>query len=313
MNWGQMSAVHQPQIVVVGSTMTDMVTYAQRIPERGQTLLADSFVVGFGGKGANQATMARRFGIKVAMVNTLGDDLFGDSTLQNFESQGINTEFIRRAPGPSGVAPIWVEPDGTNRILIVPGANNLMTEEQSQSAIEGLGEISVVVGQLEIPQNVTAAAFKAAQAKGIPTILNPAPYSPITPELLAVSDWVMPNESEFAAMHPEGLAPTSDAIIAELASRLNTRFAVTLGEAGAAFTTTDGTVIRVSPPKVTAIDTTGAGDALVGSFAVGLALGLSDEAAIKLGCLCATDSVTRLGTQASYPSPERVQELLQQL
>ena len=89
-----MSAVHQPQIVVVGSTMTDMVTYAQRIPERGQTLLADSFVIGFGGKGANQATMARRFGIKVAMVNTLGDDLFGDSTLKNFQSQGINTEFI---------------------------------------------------------------------------------------------------------------------------------------------------------------------------------------------------------------------------
>ena len=309
----QESQGKEPQIVVVGSTMTDMVTYAKKIPDRGQTLLADSFVIGFGGKGANQASMARRFGIKVAMVNTLGDDLFGDSTLKNFESQGINTDFVRRAPGASGVAPIWVEPDGTNRILIVPGANNLMTEEQSQSAIEGLGNISVVVGQLEIPQNVTAAAFRAARAKGIPTVLNPAPYSPITADLLAVSDWVMPNESEFAAMHPEGLAPTSDEIILELASRLSTRFAVTLGEAGAAFTTLDGRVVRVSAPKVKALDTTGAGDALVGSFAVGLALGLSDEAAIRLGCLCATDSVTRLGTQSSYPSPERVQELLKQL
>ena len=123
----------------------------------------------------------------------------------------------------------------------------------------------------------------------------------------------MPNESEFAAMHPEGLSPISDEIIADLASRLKTRFAVTLGQAGAAFTTLDGRVLRVSAPKVTAIDTTGAGDALVGSFAVGLALGLSDEQAIRLGCLCATDSVTRLGTQSSYPSPERVQELLKQL
>lgn len=300
----------ETQILVVGSTMTDMVTFAKKIPARGETLLADNFILGFGGKGANQATMARRFGVKVAMVNTLGDDLFGDNTLKNFESQGIDTQFIRRAPGPSGVAPIWVEPDGTNRILIVPGANNLMTAEQAQSAVDGITGVSVVVGQLEIPQQVTAAAFRAARAKGIPTILNPAPYSPITEELLEVCDWLMPNENEFAGMHPDGLDPVSDQVILDLAKQLKARFVVTLGEAGAAFTTTDGKVIRVSTPHVTAIDTSGAGDALIGAFAVGLALGLPDEAAVRLGSLCATDSVTRRGTQASYPSPHRVQELL---
>lgn len=293
--------------------MTDMVTYAQRIPESGQTLVADNFQMGFGGKGANQAVMAKRFPVSVSMVNTVGEDVFGDSTLENFRSQGINVDFVRRAPGASGVAPIWVEPDGSNRILIVPGANTQMTIEQAESAIKTLSNISVVVGQLEIPQEVTTAAFATARALGIPTILNPAPYSPITPELLAVSDWVMPNESEFAAMHPKGLAPTGDDVIAELARECKSRFAVTLGEAGAAFTTLDGKVHRVSAPKVKAIDTTGAGDALVGAFAVGLALGLSDEGAMQLGCICASDSVTRLGTQSSYPSQEWVANTLAEL
>ena len=298
-------------IVVVGSTMTDMVTYVEKIPQSGETLLADSFVIGFGGKGANQAVMARRFGVNVSMVNTVGEDLFGDNYLNNFESQGINVDFVHRAPGPTGVALIWVESNGTNRILIVPGANNLMTEAQAKLAIESLKKISVVIGQLEIPQSVTTAAFKAAKKLGIPTILNPAPYAPISPDLLEVCDWVIPNETEFAAIHSNGNFPTSDEIITELARELGTRVAVTLGADGAAFTTLNGMVERVTAPKVSAVDTTGAGDALVGAFAVGLALGLSDREALQLACLCASDSVTRLGAQFSYPSPEHVSEFLE--
>ena len=305
--------MHNAHIVVVGSTMIDMVTYSKVIPNAGETVIGDNFITGFGGKGANQATMARRFEVQVSMVNTLGDDVFGETTLENFQKQGINTDFIRRSPGPSGVAPIWVEPSGTNRIICVPGANNAMTEEQAQSAVEGLSNISVVIGQLEIPQNVTAAAFKTARAKGITTILNPAPYAPISAELLSYADWIIPNETEFAGMHPEGKQPTSDEIIKDLASQLKCRFAVTLGEAGAAFTTPQGEVIRVSAPKVNAIDTTGAGDAFVGAFAVGLALGLPDAKAVELGCLCASDSVTRLGTQSSYPSNSQAKALLQKV
>ncbi|MEN9324249.1 MAG: hypothetical protein RL414_3 [Actinomycetota bacterium] len=305
-----MEAAH---VVVVGSTMIDMLTYAQKIPNAGETLIGDLFVTGFGGKGANQATMARRFGVNVSMVNTLGDDVFGDTTLKNFETQGFNTDYVRRVPGASGVAPIWVEPDGTNRIICVPGANNAMTVEQAQSAVKGLKNISVVIGQLEIPQEVTTAGFKEARALGITTILNPAPFAPISPELLAVSDWVIPNETEFAGMHPQHLEPTSDEIILELGKSLNCRFAVTLGEAGAAFTTLDGKVIRVPAPKVTAIDTTGAGDAFVGAFSVGIALGLSEEKAVKLGTECASDSVTRRGTQSSYPSSEQAKKLLDQI
>lgn len=300
----------QPHVVVVGSTMIDMVAYVDNVPQAGETVIGNSFALGFGGKGANQAVMARRLGATVSMVNTLGDDVFGDTTLSNFQEQGIDVTFVSRVPGASGVAPIWVEPDGTNRIICVPGANNAMTPAQAKSALETLQGYQIVIGQLEIPQDVTIEAFKTAHRFGAITILNPAPFAPISPELIAESDWIIPNETEFAGMHPDGLEPTSDETILQLAATLNTRFAVTLGDKGAAFTTRDGKVRRVSAPVVTAIDTTGAGDAFVGSFSVGLAQGMAEEQAIALGCACASDSVTRLGTQSSYPTPQQAQEIL---
>jgi ribokinase len=300
----------ESHLVVVGSTMIDMVAYTHKVPHAGETLFGNKFVMGFGGKGANQAVMARRFGIKVSMVNTVGDDVFGDTTLTNFQEQGIDTTYISRTAGASGVAPIWVEADGTNRIIVIPGANSAMTAAQAKSALESLESYQIVIGQLEIPQAVTTQAFKSARERGAITVLNPAPFAEISPELIAVSDWIIPNETEFAGMHPQGLEPTSDEIILELAATLKTRFAVTLGDKGAAFTTLDGRVIRVSAPKVTAIDTTGAGDAFVGSFSVALALGYSEEQALALGCACASDSVTRLGTQTSYPTSEQAAAFL---
>ncbi len=290
--------------------MIDMVAYTDRVPEAGETIIGNNFVTGFGGKGANQAVMAKRFGGAVSMVNTLGNDVFGDSVLKNFHDQGVDTTYIARTEGASGVAPIWVEADGTNRIIVIPGANNAMTKAQAKSALEGLKSYQIVIGQLEIPQEVTTQGFISAHEKGAITILNPAPFAPISPELIAVSDWIIPNESEFAGMHPQGLEPTSDEIILELAATLKTRFAVTLGDKGAALTTLDGKVVRVSAPKVKAIDTTGAGDAFVGSFAYALSIGLPEAAALALGCACASDSVTRLGTQSSYPTPEAASAIL---
>ena len=281
----------QPFVVVVGSTMIDMVAYVKKVPHAGETVTGDSFALGFGGKGANQAVMARRLGATVSMVNTLGDDVFGDTTLSNFQEQGIDVTFVSRTAGASGVAPIWVEPDGSNRIICVPGANNAMTPAEAKSALESLKGYDIVIGQLEIPQEVTIQAFATARSHGARTVLNPAPFAAISPELIALSDWIIPNESEFAGMHPQG-------------------FAVTLGDQGAAFTTLDGRVERVHAPKVTAIDTTGAGDAFVGAFSVGLALGLPDRQAIALGCACASDSVTRLGTQSSYPTPTMAEAIL---
>ena len=177
-----------PTIVVVGSTMIDMITYSQKIPNSGETVIGDSFSLGFGGKGANQAVMAARLGAKVHMINTVGNDVFGESTIKNFKEQGVDTSFISQVSMASGVAPIWVEPDGTNRIICVPGANNEMRADQVEEALKSIGEFSILIGQLEIPQEVTAAAFRFARKLGIPTVLNPAPFAPLSKELIEASD-----------------------------------------------------------------------------------------------------------------------------
>ncbi|NDB08277.1 MAG: ribokinase [Actinobacteria bacterium] len=298
-----------PEIVVVGSTMMDMIAYVKRAPSSGETVIGDSFSLGFGGKGANQAVMASRFGAKVKMINTLGDDVFGETTLKNFAEQGIDTKYVNRVPGASGVAPIWVEEDGSNRIICVPGTNFAMTVPQVQSALSEISEIDILVGQLEIRQEVTAAAFAAARTRGITTILNPAPFAPLTSDLLANSDWIIPNETEFAGLDESGRAPDSDSVILDLARSLGCKLVVTLGAKGAAFVE-NGEVVRIPAPSVNAIDTTGAGDAFVGAFAVGLGLGYEPAKAVKLGCASASLSVTRKGTQSSYPSRDEAEKLL---
>ncbi|MBU3692201.1 MAG: ribokinase [Candidatus Nanopelagicaceae bacterium] len=302
-----------PEIVVVGSTMIDMIAYSQKIPSAGETVIGDSFSLGFGGKGANQAVMASRLGAKVSMVNTLGDDVFGDTTIKNFHDQGIDTTFIARVSGASGVAPIWVEPSGTNRIICVPGANNAMTPQQAEDAISALPNAQVVIGQLEIPQAVTSAAFRKARSMGITTILNPAPFAPLTPELISLCDWIIPNETEFAGLNPDGKQPDNEVEISKVAKLLGCNFVVTLGEKGAAYTDSNGKIIYVLAPKVKAVDSTGAGDSFVGAFAFGIASGFEIEESVRLGCACASDSVTRKGTQSSYPSKAEAAQLLKNL
>ena len=298
-----------PRIAVVGSTMVDLIAYAPRTPAAGETIVGDDFRMGFGGKGANQAVMARLLGAEVAMVNALGDDVFGDMTVLNFVDLGVDTTHVIRVAGSSGVAPIWVEPDGTNRIIVVPGANGAMTAEAVAAAVAALAPLHVVIGQLEIPQAATVAAFAAARALGATTVLNPAPAADLDPDLLAAADWIIPNESEFARLSG-ATAEATDAEIVALAATTGSRVVVTLGARGAALLGGDGVVRRIQAPTVRAVDTTGAGDAFIGAFAFGLASGLSDGSAVALGVRCATDSVLRPGTQSSFPRGDRARELI---
>jgi ribokinase len=307
---GSSVATDSPSIAVVGSTMIDMITYARRAPRAGETLIGDRFVTGFGGKGANQAVAARRFGARVAMINCLGDDTFGDMTLANFAVQGIATDHVFRTSGASGVAPIWVEADGTNRIICVPGANEALTAEQASAAVDSIADLDVVIGQFEIPQTVTLAAFRAARLRGSTTILNPAPAAAMSPELMAVTDWLIPNESEFMAVHPTGSGPQTDEQILQAAAVLGSRLVVTLGSHGAALVTSTGQVVRVAAPTVSAMDSTGAGDCFVGTFAFALGCGMSEQAAVDLACRAASMSVTRPGTQSSFPTADEAKQLL---
>jgi ribokinase len=301
-----------PVILVVGSTMIDLIAYADRLPNDGETLVGRDFRMGFGGKGANQAVAAARFGARVAMVNTLGDDTYGDQTLENFVAQGVDTTFVTRASGPSGVAPIWVDASGRNRIICVPGANDLVPPELAVLAVETLRP-GVVVGQFEIPQPVTRAAFEAARATGAITVLNPAPAADVDPGVLAVTDWLVPNEHELlgtTGVELTGDVRTDGARLAARGHELGLSLGVTLGERGALVVPLGGEPQAVDAPAVTAVDTTGAGDAWVGAFAVALALGATPGDAARLGCAFAADSVTRPGTQASLAGRDDARRLL---
>ena len=301
----------EPVIAVVGSLNIDLIAYVGRVPGAGETVIGDRFVMGFGGKGANQAVMAARLGARVSMVGALGDDVYAGMTFENLERQRVDARHVARVEGSSGVAPIWVEPDGTNRIIVVPGANDRVDPESAAAAVRSLEGVRVVVGQLEIPQRVTTAAFLAARELGATTILNPAPAAALDADLLAAADWLIPNESEFAILAGvESFDPDDDAELARYARSLGQRLAITLGSRGAAVVSSDGRVARVPAEPVKAIDTTGAGDAFVGAFAFGLAAGLDEVHAIRLGILCASDSVTKPGTQSSFASPEEAAALL---
>ena len=289
-------------IAVVGSAMIDLTAYAKVIPAPGQTLEGNLFTTGFGGKGANQAVIAAHCGAQVHFVGKLGNDLFGNSIAENFKKLGIGSQFLERSDTPNGVAHIWVDANGENRIVIIPGANHEIEVKKAVQAIESIPDLAVVVAQCEIKQEVTLAAFTAAKKRGCVTILNPAPYQPLSSELLEVTDWIIPNETEFKELH--GQAPSNDEVLKSFRPGRNS--IVTLGSEGAVLIASNGNLTRVSAPKVSAVDTTGAGDAFVGVFAFGLASGKSPEDAMKLGIKVATMSVTRKGAQSSYPSQAEI-------
>jgi ribokinase len=285
--------------------MMDLTAYADVLPEPGQTLAGQLFTTGFGGKGANQAVMAALCGADVHFIGKLGDDVFGTAIAENFVKVGINSDFVEISSTPNGVAHIWVDGNGENRIIIIPGANHEIEISKAIEAIKSIANLSVVIAQCEIKQEVTLAAFKAAKARGCTTILNPAPFQEISAALLELCDWIIPNETEFRELH--GQLPTSDEILKSFRPGKNS--IVTLGSKGAVYISADGQIHHAPAPKVTAVDTTGAGDSFVGSFAFGLASGKDPIEAMKLGIAIASLSVTRKGAQSSYPNQTEITTL----
>ena len=292
-------------IVVVGSAMMDLTAYADVLPEPGQTLAGQLFTTGFGGKGANQAVMAAHCGAQVHFIGKLGDDVFGKAIADNFVKVGINSQFVETSSTPNGVAHIWVDGNGENRIIIIPGANHEIEVTKAVEAINSIQDLAIVVAQCEIKQEVTLAAFKAAKARGVTTILNPAPYQQLSAELLELTDWLIPNETEFRELH--GSLPSDDEILKSFRPGKNS--IITLGSKGAVYISADGQIHHAPAPQVTAVDTTGAGDAFVGSFAYALASGKDALEAMKFGIKIASLSVTRKGAQSSYPHQAEIATL----
>ena len=284
------------KICVIGSSNIDQIAYTKNIPADGETLFGDSFQMGFGGKGANQAVMAGLLGADVYMITCLGDDVYKEMTINNYEANNVNTDHIQLVKGASGVAPIWVDATGQNRIIVIPGANNEIDAQKAISSIEEIGDISVLVGQCEIPMEVNHEVFQYAKSNSITTIFNPAPAKKLEREFLEHISWLIPNENEFELI--SGVEPNDDNFL-KFNEEIPCNLIVTLGEKGAVLVDENKTHY-FDAPSVNAIDTTGAGDSFIGTFAYELSESNSPESCIKKAVEKASQSVTKKGTQSSY-------------
>ena len=291
------------RIAVIGSNMMDLVTYVTRMPVPGETLEAPAFEMGHGGKGANQAVAAAKLGADVMMLTKVGDDAFADATIANLKSCGVDTRHVVKVPGrSSGVAPIVVDPSGENAILIVKGANNDLLPPDIEAAAEDLKRCDLILLQLEIPVETVYAAIAFGKTHGVRTLLNPAPALPdLDPERVKDATFLVPNETELAILtgRPvETLDHIADAARSLIAKGVET-VVVTMGSRGALLVTA-GEVTQIEPVAVTPVDTTGAGDAFIGSFARYFVGGDALEPALKKAARYAADSITRRGTQKAY-------------
>ena len=291
-----------PRIAVVGSANTDLITFADVFPRPGETLFGNNFDLGFGGKGANQAIAARLCGAEVLMVAKVGQDVFGEATFKNFNSFGVDTTHVKTvADAPTGVAPIFVEPNGQNRIIVVKGANDKLTPADIDAAAADLSKVDTIILQFEIPLATIYHTVRFARAHNIRCIVNPAPAVPASLADLAGADYFIPNETEAELITglPVQTLEEAAACAAALVKKGFGRVVLTLGARGALLADSTGHV-HVPPFPVNAVDTTGAGDAFIGSLAVFLAEGVAEQDAIARASLYAALSTTRVGTQKSF-------------
>ncbi len=291
------------RIAVVGSNNTDLVTYITRMPAPGETLEAPRFEMGPGGKGANQAVAAARLGSDVLMVSKVGDDVFGRNMLAGLEEQGIDVRHIGVVESvSSGVAPIFVDPAGENSILIVKGANGHLLPPDVDAAEADLLACELILLQLEVPLETIYHTVALAKRHGRRVVLNPAPATREL-DLSRLSDvaYFTPNRGELSLL--TGM-PTQSLVEIEAASRklleggIRTVIA-TLGQDGVLLVAPEG-VTHVPSVQVTPVDTTGAGDAFIGSFAHFLASGAEVKRALHWAVRYAAHSVTGRGAQRSY-------------
>jgi ribokinase len=288
------------RVVVVGAANIDLISYVPRLPVIGETLHGTSFRMGFGGKGANQAVMAAKLGAEVAMICKLGRDVFGEGTFENFRSMGVDVEHVTFTDEAfSGVAPIAVDPEGRNSIIIVTGANDLLSAADLERARAVIAAADVVVAQLELPVETSLAALRIACEEGVRTVFNPAPARERLPEeLYELSDVICPNEPETELL--TGM-PAGPEAARELLSRGAGAVVLTLGERGCLVVENE-TAVEVPVEQVQAVDTTGAGDAFVGALAALLAAGRPLADAAERANAVAALSVQRHGTQTSFPT-----------
>jgi ribokinase len=304
----------QKPIVVVGSINLDLVAAADHIPQVGETIIGNSFKTFYGGKGANQAVAAARLGYPVAMVGNVGDDAFGAKLRVGLEDAGVNTKFVNKVEGASGVALITTGARGENNIVVVPGANGQLTPDLLEKAAPLLESAGFLLAQLEIPLETVEYLAQFAEGHGIPLMLDPAPARELSEKLLRRLSWITPNEIETAALLGIGSenGDQDSYAMAELLSKRGVKnVLLKLGSRGCLIA--QGTLAKERVPafSVNAADTTAAGDAFNAGFAVALMRGSTVARSAIFASAVAAISVTRPGAQTSMPTGNEVEAFLE--
>ena len=301
------------KIVILGVFVADTAYRADRAPRMGETILGNSFALGPGGKGSNQAVAAARLGADVAFLSKLGRDPFAEMALKTWAEAGVTPRVAQSDESYTGAAYIFVEEaTGENAIIICPGVAATISPDDIEAEAELIRSASVFVTQLEQPMPAAMRALEIAKDAGVATILNPAPAAELPEGMLELCDYVTPNESEAQGITGIPVSTPADAERAAEAflERGVGSAVITLGEKGALYRGANGAEHVAAFDAGPVVETTGAGDAFNGGFAVALARGEDPAAAVRFGCASAGISVTRPGTAPSMPDLAEVEALL---
>jgi ribokinase len=281
------------RVLVCGSINVDLVVSVDRLPVEGETVAGGRFSEHGGGKGANQAVAAARFGATTTLVGAVGDDDHGREALTQLRADGVDVDAVAVVSAATGVAAIVVDAEGRNQIAVASGANALVDGALVASRVAGL-TYDVLLVNHELGEEANAAAVAHARTTGATVVVNPAPARPLTSELLAAAPILTPNREEARALTGEA-DPTAAA--RALIARTGAAVVVTLGADGALLVTPEGTATTIPAPAVRAIDTTGAGDVLSGTLAAALAAGVALPEAVSAAASAAARSVTVVGAR----------------
>jgi ribokinase len=310
-----------PHILVVGSLNADLVVRTPRFPQPGETISGEDLQIIPGGKGANQAVAAARHGTRVSMLGRIGKDSFGDFLLDNLKSNHVDFQNVQRDDASTGTAIIVVDSSGQNSIVLSAGANGKVSSADVDNAT--LSDHKLLLLQLEIPIPTVLSAARRAHESGLRVILNPAPAKQLPEELISLTDYLIPNETELSLLSDMTVndIPSAERAAMTLLGRGVKNVIVTLGSKGALIVT-DTQVTHVESFKVNVVDTTAAGDAFIGGFATKLLesarllANLHEQAsalenAVRYGCACGALATTKFGAQPSLPTKEEVARFME--
>jgi ribokinase len=303
--------MNRKPIVVVGSINIDLVARAERIPLAGETVSSSDFQMHPGGKGANQAVAVARLGYPVRMIGRVGSDAFAEKLRAELTLNGVDASLVRTSEGPSGVALIAVAPNGENAIVVTPGANARVSPHDVDSCASVIRDAGAVLAQLEIPFETVERLARLCAEANVPLLLDPAPARALPAGLLGQVSWLTPNETEITDCLPPGAARSGDAteMAGTVAKQVRSGVVLKMGARGAFLAGSDGLRQPIDAFRVTAVDTTAAGDAFNGAFAVGLLMGRSPAESARFAAAASAISVTRAGAQPSLATMEEVRRL----